>query len=51
MFENKKFHEIDIRQLKIDSKPLGEGGFGAVYKSVFLMVSSTLHNSYGCIEM
>ena len=39
-FEDKKFRKIDPKQLKIGSRPLGEGGFGAVYKSVLLTVNS-----------
>ena len=39
-FEDKKFRKIDPKQLKIGSRPLGEGGFGAVYKSVLLTVNT-----------
>jgi len=38
MFEDKKCKKIDASKLETESKPLGEGGFGAVYKSKYNMV-------------
>ena len=40
VFEDKSFQKIDPKQLKISTQPLGEGGYGAVYKAVLLTVSS-----------
>jgi len=36
MFEDKKFKKISENLLDMESQPLGEGGFGAVYKSKYL---------------
>lgn len=38
VFEDIKFNKIDIAKLEIEDQPLGEGGFGAVYKAVYLTV-------------
>jgi len=38
MFEDKKFNKIDVKLLKMESRPLGEGGFGAVYKTKYCTV-------------
>jgi len=38
MFEDKKFNKIDVELLETESQPLGEGGFGAVYKTRYRMV-------------
>jgi len=38
MFEDKKFNKISYKLLKTEKHPLGEGGFGAVYKSKHLTV-------------
>jgi len=38
MFEDKKFNKIDVKLLEMESQPLGEGGFGAVYKTRYHMV-------------
>jgi len=38
MFEDKKFAKIDHKLLEREEHPLGEGGFGAVYKSKYLTV-------------
>ena len=35
MFEDKKFNKIDVKLLEMESQPLGEGGFGAVYKTKY----------------
>ena len=38
MFEDIKFNKIDKQLLDIEKHPLGEGGFGAVYKATYLLV-------------
>ena len=50
MFEDKKFQKIDPRQLSISSHPLGEGGYGAVFKAVYLTVTIKSNQIYGCIS-
>ena len=48
VFKDKNFQKIDPKQLKIGSQPLGEGGYGAVYKAVLLTVSN--NNAYKVIH-
>ena len=48
MFEDKKFQNIDPKELRISTQPLGEGGFGAVFKAVLLTVTSKLHSRMLC---
>jgi len=36
MFEDKKFKKVSESLLDMENQPLGEGGFGAVYKSKYL---------------
>jgi len=38
MFEDKKLNKIDVELLEMESQPLGEGGFGAVYKTRYWTV-------------
>ena len=40
VFEDIKFTKIDKKMLEKESKPLGEGGFGAVYKATYLTVTN-----------